>query len=410
MKKIITSSIASAILGFALGVQPVAAQNNIHEVFKNKGTKSALEVNAPRLRDHILKRSVALSDWYALPASELQPVNLKAVATAKNRAGFRELRVREFSYIGDCGYSHGGQDAGVGTPITAMADFASDIANSILDQAALTGSVIDSLAIEIHSRPDTEPTGRIPYPRNFFYNVYIDSPESDATIEQLVNTAEAKSPLVQFIKGSFVVPFEIELTPSPRKKVIGGSTLEGFREYIKGKRQAILASEEAAKQRQKQNKGKKDAFQFKETTGPVVRVFPNGIRQLQIQDKYLINHDNPAYLGGTNLGMTTREGLLGVLATCITHIAEVQAAKLNLDVDSLQLEVRGTWDPRSGRPGFENVPDYPQDVKFIFRTKTPETLKTVQKWIDVTEKTCPMYNMFKDTQTFEHKVIRIKKK
>lgn len=402
MKKVITTSIISALFGVALNIQPVAAQNNVHEIFKNKATKAALEVNAPRLRDHILKRGVALSDWNAIPASELQPVNLKAVATAKNRAGFRELRVREFSYIGDCGYSHGGQDAGVGTPITAMADFASDIANSILDEAALTGAIIDSLAIEIHNRPDTQPTNRIPYPRNFFYTVYIDSPESDETIGQLVNTAEAKSPLVQFIKGSYVPPFEIELTPSPRKKKIEGSTLEGFREYIKGKRQAILAAEAASKK-------SKGLYQFKEAPGPIVRVFPNGIRQLQIQDKYLINHDNPAYLGGTNLGMTTREGLLGVLATCITHIAEVQAAKLNLDVDSLQLEVRGDWDPRAGRPGFENVPSYPQNIKFIFRTKTPESLKTVQNWLDVTEKTCPMYNMFKDTQTFDHKVIRIKK-
>ena len=401
----ITTTLFGVLLGSILEMAPSYAQNNVHEIFANRSVKARLEHNAPNLRDHLVQRRLALTDWYALPASELQPVNLKAVATAKNRAGFRELRVREFSYIGDCAYSHGGQDAGVATPTTAMADFASDIANSFLDQAALAGVAIDSLAIEIHNRPDTEPTGRIPYPRNFLYTIYVDSPESDDVIERIARLAEERSPLVQFIKGSYVPPFEIDLTPSPRKRKIEGATLAGLREYIKGKRQAIQAAEAAYKKKKPEDR--------KFTTppsGPVVRVFPNGVRQLSIHDKYLILHDNPAYLGGTNLGMTTREGLLGVLATCITHIAEGQAAKLNLDIDSLQLEVRGTWDPRAGRKGYENVPDYPQNIRYILHVKTPETLATVKKWIAQTEASCPMYNMFKDTQTFERKIVRISRK
>lgn len=403
------SKLTNIILGVAVsaffGVTQGRAQNNVHEIFRSSSVKSSLEVNAPTLRNHLLKRRVALTDWWSVPSSELQPVELRAVATAKNRGGFRELRVREFSYIGDCGYAHGGQDAGVLTPTTAMADFASDIANSFLDQAALAGVVVDSLAVELHNRPDTEPTGRIPYPRNFLYTIYIDSPESDEVIERIARLAEDKSPLVQFIKGSYVAPFEIDLKPSPRKRKVEGSTLAGLREYIKGKRQALLAAEAEYKKRKPDTKQPTTPV-----SGPVVRVFPNGIRQLSIHDKYLILHDNPAYLGGTNLGMTSREGLLGVLATCITHIAEGQAAKLNLDVDSLQLEVKGTWDPRAGRPGFENVPDYPQNIRYVFHVKTPESLSTVKKWIAQTEANCPMYNMFKDTQTFERKIVRIKRK
>jgi len=404
MKNYMTSSIAGAVLGAFFAVQPASAQETVHDIFVKNSTKSVLEVNAPSLRSHLLKRRTALNDWWKIPASDLQPVNLQAISTAKNRGGFRELRAREFHYIGDCGYSHGGQDAGVGTTTTAMAVFASDLANNFLDQAALAGAVIDSVAIEIHGRPDAVPTGRIEYPRNFLYTIYIDSPESDEVINILAKLAEEKSGVVQLIKSAYIAPFEIDLKPSDRKKVIKGSTLPGLREYIKGKRQAHLAAVEKAKQ----NTEKKAKPQG-EPRGPIVRVFPNGIRQLSISDKYLILHDNPAYLGGTNLGMTSREGLVGVLATCITHISEEQAAELNLDIDSLQLEVNGTWDPRSGRPGFENTPDYPQNLRFKIHVKTPETLATVKNWIEKTEANCPMYNMFKDTQTFERRIVRIKK-
>jgi uncharacterized OsmC-like protein len=397
---------ASSIIGVALstfGTVPMLnAQNNVHEVFVHKSVKTTLEDNAPSLHRHLLRRRQALTDWWNVPTTDLQPVTLTVVSTAKNRGGFRELRVREFHYIGDCGYSHGGQDSGVGTTTMATAVFASDLAESFLNQAALEDAVIDSLAIEIHGRPDTKPTGRIDYPRNFLYTIYVDSPESDETINRIAQKAEEQSGVVQFIKSAYTAPFEIDLTPSPRKKVVKGATLEGLREYIKGKRQAILAAKEAAK-----NAPKKAPRG--EAKGPVVRVFPNGVRQLSVSDKYLILHDNPAYLGGTNLGMTSREGLLGVLATCITHISEGTAAELNLDVDSLQVEVKGKWDPRAGRKGFEKVPDYPQDIKFILHVKTPETLETVQKWLEKTEAQCPMYNMFKDTQTFECRVVRIKK-
>lgn len=398
MRRIVTTALIGIAFGALSPLSHVSAQSNVHEVFKNKSLKSALEDNAPSLRQHLWKRRQALDDWWAIPTSELRPVDLKAVATAKNRAGFRELRVREFHYIGDCGYAHGGQDAGVGTTTMAMAVFASDLAESFLNQAALAGAVVDSVAIEIHGRPDAVPTGRIDYPRNFLYTIFVDSPEDDETINRIAEKAEKASGVVQFIKSAYTAPFEIELTESPRKKVVKGSTLEGLREYIKGKRQAILAAK-AANTKKVSVKG--------EAKGPVVRVFPNGIRQLSVSDKYLILHDNPAYLGGTNLGMTSREGLLGVLATCITHISEGTAAELNLDIDSLQVEVHGNWDPRSGRKGFENVPDYPQDIRFILRVKTPETLETVRKWLEKTEAQCPMYNMFKDTQTFERRVVRI---
>ena len=393
-------SVSMIIATLAFQVNTAVAQGPL-DIFRSNSTKTRLEKNAPSLRNHLKERKVALEAWNAIPGSELQPVTLTANVTAKNRSGVRELRIREFHYIGDCGYAHGGQDSGVDTPTTAQAVFASDLADSYINQAALRGIDIDSLTIEIHGQPDKVPTNRVPYNRNFLYTIYVDSPASDAELEQLAVEAEKNSSVVTLIKKAVSVPVNIVYTHSSRERVIEGATLEGLREYIHGKRQAKLAAQEAAKNNPKPQQAKK--------TGPWATVFANGARELTISNKYHIVHDNPAYLGGTNIGLTSRENALGVLGTCLTHISEGQAALLNLDIDSLRVRVEGEWDPRAGRKGFENEPIEPQNLRVTLYVTTPEPISTVQKWIEQTENVCPMYNVFKDTQTFEHRIVRVKR-
>ena len=392
------------LLALVLGSSSLHAQG-VLDIFKNSDTKQKLEKNAPSLRNHLKERKVALQAWNAIPGSELQPVTVTANVVAKNRSGVRELRIREFHYIGDCGYAHGGQDSGVDTPTTAQAVFASDLADSYLNQAALQGIDIDSLTIEIHGRPDTQPTGRVSYPRNFLYTIYIDSPASDAELEKLAVLAEQNSAVVNLVKAAVVPQLIIDRKDSPRERKVEGETLAGLREYIYGKRQAILASK--AKWEKLQNQANTADRKPREVKrGPWVKVFPNGVRQLTVNDKYLILHDNPAYLGGTNTGMTSLEGVLGILGTCITHISLGQAAERGLDVDSISLTVQAEWDPRAGRKGFENVSIAPQNVRYTLHALTPENDKAVKEWIEAVEKICPMYNLFKDTQTFEHKIVR----
>lgn len=385
------------LLFAAFAAAPALAQGPLG-VFRSAEKKAQLEQNAPSLRQHLKKRKAALEAWNAIPAKDLQTVTLTANVTAKNRSGVRELRVREFHYIGDCGYAHGGQDSGVDTPTSAQAVFASDLADSYLNQAALLGIDIDSLTIEIHGQPDKEPTGRVWYPRNFLYTIYIDSPASDAELERLAELAEQNSAVATLVKAAVTPQLTIDLKPSPRERKVEGSTLASLREYIHGKRQALLASRQQAKATPKTGD--------KPKTGPWVTVFPNGVRQLTVNDKYLIVHDNPAYLGGTNLGMTSVEGVLGILGTCITHISLGQAAERALDVDSVSLTVEAEWNPRAGRKGYENLSIAPQNVRYTLHVLTPENAETVREWIEAVEKICPMYNLFKDTQTFEHRIVR----
>lgn len=396
-------SVSMIIVTLAFQVNIAVAQGPL-DIFRSNSTKTRLEKNAPSLRNHLKERKVALEAWNAIPGSELQPVTLTANVTAKNRSGVRELRIREFHYIGDCGYAHGGQDSGVDTPTTAQAVFASDLADSYLNQAALLGIDIDSLTIEIHGQPDKVPTGRVWYPRNFLYTLYIDSPASDAELEKLATLAEQNSAVATLVKAAVVPQLSIDRKESPREKKVEGATLAGLREYIWGKRQAFQASKAKAEKAKRDTAAIRKALAPKR--GPWVKVFPNGVRQLTVNDKYLILHDNPAYLGGTNVGMTSIEGVLGILGTCITHISLGQAAERALDVDSISLTVQAEWDPRAGRKGFENLSIAPQNVRYTLHVQTPENDQTVKEWIEAVEKICPMYNLFKDTQTFEHKIVR----
>ena len=392
-----------ATLAFSASAQ---AQGPL-DIFRSDATKQQLEQNAPSLRSHLKQRKVALEAWKAISPRDLKQVTVTANVTAKNRAGIRELRVRDFHYIGDCGYSHGGQDSGVDTPTTAQAVFASDLADSYLNQAALLGIDIDSLTIEIHGQPDKVKTNRVWYPRNFLYTIYIDSPASDAELEKVAVLAEQNSAVATLVKAAVVPQLTIDRKESPREKKIEGATLAGLREYIWGKRQALQASKakaEAARAQQADKKAVRQVVAPKQ--GPWVKVFPNGVRQLTVNDKYLILHDNPAYLGGTDIGMTSIEGVLGILGTCITHISLGQAAERALDVDSISLTVEAEWDPRAGRKGFEKVSIAPQNVRYTLHVKTPESAQTVKEWIEAVEKICPMYNLFKDTQTFEHRIVR----
>ena len=383
-------SVSMIIATLAFQVNTAVAQGPL-DIFRSNSTKTRLEKNAPSLRNHLKERKVALEAWNAIPGSELQPVTLTANVTAKNRSGVRELRIREFHYIGDCGYAHGGQDSGVDTPTTAQAVFASDLADSYLNQAALLGIDIDSLTIEIHGQPDKVPTGRVWYPRNFLYTLYIDSPASDAELEKLATLAEQNSAVATLVKAAVVPQLSIDRKESPREKKVEGATLAGLREYIWGKRQAFQASKAKAEKAKRDTAAIRKALAPKR--GPWVKVFPNGVRQLTVNDKYLILHDNPAYLGGTNVGMTS-------------HISLGQAAERALDVDSISLTVQAEWDPRAGRKGFENLSIAPQNVRYTLHVQTPENDQTVKEWIEAVEKICPMYNLFKDTQTFEHKIVR----
>ncbi len=390
----------------SLDAQVASNDAGPNAVFVKDEFRKSLELNASPLRNYLYNRRSALIQLQNTPSDQLQAITLQARTTAEQRSGLRRMRIRGFQIISDSGTDYAGYNVGPGSPESQVAIIASDLADSYLNQAALLNIPLDSLRIEILNRPDAVPTKRVGYPRNFLYTVYLKSSATDQQLEELKRVAELNSPIYNFIRTPQVVTGEIDYTRTPDKVVIPEGGQPGLREYLKYKRIAYLHLQEEAKKRREERKKEGTSGNEINRERPVITVSNNGIRQLQIR-QFRILHDNPAYLGGSDLGPTSQEHQLGVLTSCLTHIFLIQAAARQVPLDSLEVSVKGLSDIRAGRKGFENIPNYPYDIHYTVHVKSPATYERIKELRDAVEGVCPIYNLLKDEQTIEGRIVRI---
>jgi uncharacterized OsmC-like protein len=388
------------------GLQAQSVSPGYPTIFKDESSPVGIKGNGRTLNDYLQLRRNALLQLQSLPTDQLKPVTLEARTTAEQRAGVRRIRIRGFQIISDSGPDYAGYNLGPGSPESAVAIIASDIADSYVNQAALKGIPLESLEVEIINRPDSVPTKRVNYPRNFLYTAHIVSSASDEQLQELRKAAEANSPIFNFIIKPQVVTGDIDYTQTPEILVIPEGYQPGLREYLKYKRNAYLHKQEEAKKRAEElKKNPALAVQFP-TSGSLITVDgATGVRRLQIRQFQLL-HDNPAFLAGSDLGPSAQEHQLGVLTSCLTHIFLIQAAAREVPLDSLSISVKGTVDIRAGRPGFESVPPYPQNIHYTMHVKSPATIKAIEELRDAVEAVCPIYNLLKDEQTIEGRIVR----
>jgi len=359
------------------------------------------EINPPTLNDFLKRRLSALVVLSNTPSDQLSPIVLSARTTAEQRAGVRRMRIRGHQIISDSDYSFAGYSLGPGSPESALTVIASDIADTYISQAALKGVPIDSLGVSITTRPDSvRPAKRIVYPHNILYTIYVKSPATDEQLEELRLLTEKYSPIYNLLSTTQIVKGEIDYKQTPKDLVAEAPYQPGLREYLKYKRIAYLWRQDRGKAEQSKNASKKP-----EDKKPPLRdakpqldilhveVDPaTGVRRLHIRYFNFI-HDNPSYLAGNDLGPSSNEHQLGVITSCITHITEIQAAALNVVLDSLSVSVEGTIDPRAGRPGFENVKPYLHDIHYVWHVRSPQPYSNVVALRDSVEAVCPIYNL-----------------
>lgn len=100
--------------------------------------------------------------------------------------------------------------------------------------------------------------------------------------------------------------------------------------------------------------------------------------------------DEPAALGGTDLGANPVEHLFAALAGCTVITFQVWAAKLGLVVDDIDVAVRGDLDTRgffglddSVRPGFP-------EIELAITVSGPQTPAEYTRLADAVEEHCPV--------------------
>jgi uncharacterized OsmC-like protein len=123
----------------------------------------------------------------------------------------------------------------------------------------------------------------------------------------------------------------------------------------------------------------------------------SGVREIRIRDFQVIS-DSPPDFAGYNLGPSSPELQLGVLGSCLTHIALIQAAEREVSLESLEVEVEGDMHPLAGRPGYENIPVYPHNIRYKLYIQSKESEETLQALHKAIEQVCPIFNLLKHPQ------------
>ncbi|RLK58911.1 OsmC family protein [Actinokineospora cianjurensis] len=168
-----------------------------------------------------------------------------------------------------------------------------------------------------------------------------------------------------------------------------------LREYLAQKRLAWLS--------------KQDTIATADVITPTAKVSAegrSGVRRIRIRDHQVLSDSGQDY-AGYDLGPSSPELQLGVLGSCVTHIFLIQAAAADLVLDSVEVEVTATIDPKAGTPGFEDVPPSPQNISYTVQIGSPATDEEIDALFAAVERACPILNLLTNPQTITATVVRV---
>jgi hypothetical protein len=319
---------------------------------------------------------------------------LHARVTAESRSGVRRLRIRDFQFISDSERSFAGYSLGAGSWDTEVGVLGSAVATEFLFQAAAAGVALDAIDVVFSSHQDDgpRPPGQVAYPRNLQYTAYVVSPASDAEIDALRVKVEATSPVLNLVMArQDIAHGTVVHTPSPA--VADPDAPPGLRDFLVEKRAAILRRDS----RRAGNRATPAPL-----TAHVTVEGGTGLRHVRAgEDRFQFLHDNPRALAGFDLGPTVEEHQLGVMATCLTHIFEIQAASRQVVLDALEVRVDATLTPRTRAQAPRLT-----DVRYAVHISSPATSREIDDLRQAVEAVCPIYNLLKDPQTITGRIVR----
>jgi uncharacterized OsmC-like protein len=123
----------------------------------------------------------------------------------------------------------------------------------------------------------------------------------------------------------------------------------------------------------------------------------SGIRRVRIRDFQVVT-DAPPDLAGYNLGPSAPELLLGSLGSCLVHTLMIQAAWLDIPLDSADAVVTRNFDARTGHPAFPDFPSVLANVAYVLRVASPATDGQLSKLHELVGRFCPILNPLRGGQ------------
>jgi len=430
----------------AINAQPLYAQAT--HTSQDWAQTVALPGQGDTLRNYLARLRAALLKAKENPDLQ-KPLKLSAKVTAEGRTGIRRLRIRNFQFLSDGSKGSAESNLGAGSWPTVVGVLGSAVAQDFLFQAALKNIPIDGLEVVFTSIPASAASsggGRVTYPQNLNYTAYIDSPATDAQLDELRQTVERESAVLNLVSKSQEIDhgtLTYTQTPAERDPAV---TLEGLREFLADKRRASQGAvpfgspPRAARGGQNRGQGATpdsstpaagapatatpiaaaggeagtpasppDARPRRNQGEPPLRAHikvegGSGIRHIRTDaSNFQIIHDSPRYLAGHNLGPVAEEHILGVMITCLTHIYEIQAANRQVPIDVLELEVEGTLSSHIGASG---TPPRYSGISYKVHIGSPASKETIDELQKAVEAACPIYNMLKNSQEIKGSIVR----
>ncbi len=103
--------------------------------------------------------------------------------------------------------------------------------------------------------------------------------------------------------------------------------------------------------------------------------------------------DEPEHKGGSDLGPTPLESLLGALVGCESVVLKLVAEAIGFRFTDLDIECTGTADMRGAR-GVRGVRPYFTSVEMVIEIETDESDKRLKLLRRNVEQRCPVMNLF----------------
>ncbi|BBE30528.1 osmotically inducible protein C [Tepiditoga spiralis] len=116
--------------------------------------------------------------------------------------------------------------------------------------------------------------------------------------------------------------------------------------------------------------------------------------------------DEPEHMGGTDEGPNPVEYLAAALAGCLNVTGHMVANEMGIKIENLEFEVEGELDPRGFMGKANNVrPGYSQ-MNIKVNVETDADNETLNKWLDIVEKRCPVSDNIQNTTPINLSIIK----
>jgi uncharacterized OsmC-like protein len=129
----------------------------------------------------------------------------------------------------------------------------------------------------------------------------------------------------------------------------------------------------------------------------------NGLSCETTEDKWVFKTDMPKQVGGGETGPTP--GVLGraALGSCLAMGYMMWASKLEVVIDSLEVEIQADYDDGGLFDTSDAPPGY-SEIRYLVKVKSPASSEVIEQVLNMGDQHSPYLDVFSRTQTCIRKV------